>query len=67
MVKKKFMVLTSKLRGAVTNICELPNHLLILVFEFLDKRERLFYQRLCKQMKQVAESPYLWQDLILRN
>jgi hypothetical protein len=51
MLKKKFQVMIYKLMKMKTNICELPNHLLVKVFEYLEKRERLVYQQLNKQMK----------------
>jgi hypothetical protein len=60
LLKKKFQIMALRMKSMVTNICLLPNHILVKVFEFFDKRERLIYQQLNKQMKAVAESPYLW-------
>ena len=59
------MRLYYKLKSMPVSLLEIPDHLLVKLFEFLNTKEKLKYKQLCKGIKQVSMNPILWNELII--
>jgi hypothetical protein len=45
----------------------MPTHIQLMVFQFLEPKERFKFQLLNRNIKESLESPYLWKEIIIRN
>ena len=63
LIKNKFQQMIYKLRNMVTNMQDLPSHILVSMFEFFDMKEKFKYSQISKEIRECSKSAYLWKEV----
>ena len=66
-IKDKFRNMILELRGMKKNFEDLPQHLIIIIFQYLEDQEKLRLMSTSKIFRKCLQSPVLWQKIVINN
>ena len=55
------------MKGMPNTILCLPDHIMILIFQYFNFQEKLQFMRICKTFKEKLSSSYLWKEIVINN
>jgi hypothetical protein len=66
-VKDKFNNMVLQMRDMKKNFQDLPQHIIIIMFQFLEENDKLRFMSTSRIFKNCLKSPVLWKKVVINN